>query len=152
MARRLIQMMHSWALFWLAVGYLTFRVTAAAWPSSWWLDVDRVAVFDSIAGADVILEVDRTIHRSFVADWSVVVRSYEEGAWTVWCTARGTSDYRPDAALPDPLTLSWWTDGECTTPPPGRYLISTIWTVRGRGGLPDKLVQSVSNIFDVSAS
>jgi hypothetical protein len=129
--------------------YLLFRITISLWPASWWLDVDRVAVFDSVSGADVIMEVDRTIHRDFVADWSVVVRSHDSGGWKVWCTARGTSDYRPDAALPDPLTLEWWTDGKCTRPPPGQYLISTIWTVRGRGGLPDKLVQSLSNIFTV---
>lgn len=148
MVRRVISAAaNSWALFWLATLYLIFKITVAVWPAGFWMSVERVLVFDGAADAEIIMDVDREIHRSFLADWSVVVRKYRDGAWVVDCTARGTSDYRPEAALPNPLTLDWWTDGACPSLPPGRYMISTIWTVQGRHGLPDKVIQSVSNTF-----
>ena len=153
MVRRLIRWAdHRWvfpvAAAWLVV-YFIGRGTIFLWPSSFWLDVRRVAVFDSIAGAEIIMEVDREIHRNFIADWSVNVRRWVGGHWTLICTARGTSDYRPEAALPDPLTLSWWTDGQCASMREGRYLVSTIWTIRGAGGLPNKTIQTASNVFTV---
>jgi hypothetical protein len=141
--------LQSWALFWLAVLYLTFKITVSVWPAGWWLSVERVLVFDGVADAEIIMDVDRTIHREFVADWSVVVREYQSGAWVVACTARGTSNYKPDAALPDPLTLDWWTDGACPRLGPGRYIVSTIWTVRGSNALPEKVIQSASNTFEI---
>lgn len=149
MARGFVRAAQSWGVFWLAAAFLTFKVVTILWPASWWLDVRRVLVFDGLADAAVIMDVDRTIHRSFLADWSVIVRRYGDGAWTVTCTARGTSDYKPEAALPDPLTLDWWTDGRCPTLERGRYMVSTIWTVRGEYGLPDKVIQTASNVFTI---
>lgn len=150
MVRRVAsKMAQSWALFWLAVLYLTFKITVAVWPAGFWLSVEKMIIFDGVADAAVIMDVDRTIHRDFIADWSVVVREYRAGAWVVNCTARGTSNYKPEAALPEPLTLEWWTDGACTNLSAGRYMVSTIWTVRGSNGLPDKVVQSVSNTFEI---
>lgn len=139
---------HPYAL-WVALAYLAFRATTWLWPADWWLEVRRVLVFDSVAGAEVIMDVDRVIKRPFLADWFVVVREYDHGAWEVACTAHGSADYRPDAALPDPLTLDWWTQGACPSLPAGRYLVSTIWTIPGRGTLPDKVVQTISNVFTV---
>jgi len=153
MVRRVaVQIMQSWAVFWLASLYLIFKITVAVWPAGFWLSIEKMVVFDGVADAEVIMDVDRTIHRQFVADWSVVVREYRAGAWIVYCTGRGTSNYRPEAALPEPLTLEWWTDGACPTLEPGRYMVSTIWTVRGSQGLPDKVVQSVSNTFEIQDS
>ena len=140
----------SWAAFWISGVFLAAFVFAHSWPASWWLDVRRVLVFDAVANAEIIMDVDRTIHRSFVGDWSVVVREYVSGRWVVVCTARGTSNYTPEAALPDPLTLDWWTDGACPRLGAGTYFVSTIWTVRGQWGLPDKVIQSASNVFEVT--
>lgn len=151
MVRRVMHAAQSWPIFWLAGMYLAFRTLTALWPAGWWLEVDQVSVFDGVVNAEIIMDADRVIHRHFVADWAVLVRGYDGGAWVVWCTANGTGDYRPDAALPDPLTLNWWTGGQCETPPPGRYLVSTVWTIRGGGGMPDKVVQSLSNAFEISA-
>jgi hypothetical protein len=149
MARRLNEWLHSWLLFWLAGAYLAFRLLVAFWPAGWWMSVERVVAFDGVANADVILDVDRVIHRPFRAEWSVLVRGYDGGRWVIWCTAHGAGNYIPTAALPDPLTLEWWTDGECVTPPPGRYMISTIWTIQGTHTLPDKVIQTASNVFEV---
>lgn len=149
MARRVVTWMQSWLAFWIFGAWLALWFLTHFWPPSWWLEVRRVVVFDTVPGAEVIMDVDREIRRNFIADWAVVVRRYVGGAWTVECTARGTSDYRPTAALPDPLTLDWWTEGECPNLRSGRYLVSTIWTVRGQYGLPDKVIQSLSNVFEV---
>ena len=149
MVSRLLNTFGSWGAFAAAAVWLTGFLAAHLWPSEWWMSVNRVLVFDSPAGADVAMEVDRTIHRDFTADWSVLVRRYHEGSWVIACAARGTSDYRPDAVLPDPLTLDWWTNGECPSlSQHGRYFISTIWTIRGNM-LPDKTIQTASNVFTV---
>jgi hypothetical protein len=119
------------------------------WPASYWFEPRRVAVFDAPTGVDVVMEVDRVIHRQFIADWSAIVRRWEDGAWTVECVGRGKSDYHPESTLPDPLTLRWWTDGACPSLRPGRYFVSTIWTIRGGYTLPDKVVAVASNVFTV---
>lgn len=150
MARKLKEFSLSWPIFWLAVGFLIFKAVTILWPSSWWLEVESVIAFDTPEGEEVLMEVERTIHRDFTGEWAVAVRRAENGGWTVWCTANGANWYSKDAALPNPLTLRWWTNGQCETPPPGKYLISTVWTIRGAGGLPDKFVDTTSNVFRVA--
>lgn len=151
MADRVMGFLSSWGAFLVAAAWLLWLGVVHLWPGSWWFDVRRVVVFDAPAGVEILMEVDRVIHRDFVADWSAIVRRWTDGGWTVECVGRGKSNYVPGAALPDPLTLAWWTDGACPTLPPGRYFVSTIWTIRG-GGLPDKVVQVASNVFAVEES
>jgi hypothetical protein len=134
------------------VGMLALVLTYAAgrlWPASWWLDVRSVLAFDSLTGADVMLQVDRKIRRPFTAEWRVLVRRLNpDGRLEIVCAATGGGDYRPDAALPEPLTLRWWTNGQCPHPPPGQVMISTVWTINT--GLPGpRQVVTDSNIFTV---
>lgn len=134
----------------LATIWLSVWSVSHVWPPSWWLTVRHVIAFDTPVKSQVVMSVDRTIHRPFLADWSVIVRQWNGHNWVVWCAANGGGEYRPDAALPDPVTLAWWSNGRCTTPPEGQYLIATVWTIRG-GMLPDKVVRSESNVFRVTA-
>jgi hypothetical protein len=63
--------------------------------------------------------------------------------------ASGGGDYRPDAVLPSPLTLDWWTYGQCTHPPVGQIMGSTVWTINT--ALPGvRTVVAESNVFRVS--
>jgi hypothetical protein len=125
-------------------------LTLTYWPASWWYSVRSVVVLDSVVGADVLMRVDRAIHRPFVGQWSVLVRRLNaDGAWEIVCDAQGRSNYRPDAALPSPLTLEWWTAGQCSNPPAGKLLISTIWTIEPAIG-NTKAVVVESNIFEVT--
>jgi len=135
--------------FILMLGVVAGWFTATLWPPSYWLDVDEVIVFDGPAESDVFMRVDRDIRRPFHAQWDVLVRELATGGSTVVCAARGHGDYRVDAVLPDPLTLDWWTEGQCPTLPPGEYFISTVWVIEG-GSLPDKLVRSESNVFRIT--
>ena len=118
-------------------------------PASWWLRAGPILAFDAPAGAHVVLEIDREIRRHFTAEWRVLVRRHEmTRGWVVVCTASGGGNYRPDAILPQPLTLDWWTDGQCPYPPAGQIMISTVWNIDA--GLPGvRQVISESNIFTV---
>lgn len=145
----MMRFLGSWGAFLVAATWLLWLALVHLWPTDWWMRVERVLVFDAPADAPILMQVDRAIHREFRASWSVLVRRYGGGGWEVVCTARGGGDYRLDSLLPDPVTLSWWTDGQCETLPPGRYFVSTIWTIQGGPGLPDKVIQVASNVFSV---
>lgn len=134
-----------------AMGALVLAWSVAhLWPASWWFSVDRVVVFDAPAGAPVVMQASRTIRRPFTAEWNVLVRRATPSGWEIVCTASGGGDYRPDAALPDPLTLHWWTNGQCPViGQSGQYMVSTIWTI-GAGIAGDKRVLAESNIFTVT--
>lgn len=128
----------------IAASYVIFQ----AWPSSHWLSDVEVQVFDSTPGNDVFMVVDRNINRPFVAEWNVLVRQQAGEGWTIVCTARGKSVYRADSILPDPLTLDWWTDGQCPyVKETGKTFVSTIWTIETRAG--NKTVILDSNIFRI---
>lgn len=151
MVDRLKRAAISWPVFWVALVYLTARVVIWAWPVSWFLEVNSVFVFDGPENSEVSMQVDRTIHRQFYADWFVVVRQYKDGAgWEAVCTGQGSGAYIPEAVLPLPLTLDWWTEGSCTTLPLGRYFISTVWEIQGNGLLSDKFIHTRSNVFTVA--
>lgn len=80
------------------------------------------------AGSSAVLNVVRTIRQPLLMSYAVrVFMVGADGAWPI-CTAEGGPfQYRPDAVLPDPITLAWWTDGECIILPPGRIEIETTW-------------------------
>ena len=138
--------------FWLlGLPVLAYWGAYAVPSASWWLRVGPIVAFDAPAGAHVVLEIDREIRRPFTATWRVLVRRHEPSqGWVVVCTANGGGDYRTDAVLPQPLTLDWWTDGQCPYPPEGQIMVSTVWHVNT--GLPGvRQVVSESNIFTVRA-
>jgi hypothetical protein len=151
---RLLKTPASWVFGWsgtLATALIfAIYLLIAYWPASWWYSVRSVVVLDSVVGADVLMHVEREIHRPFVGAWSVLVRRLTvDGKWEIICDAQGRSNYRPDAALPDPLTLEWWTAGQCPNPPAGKLLISTVWTIEPAVGRT-KAIVAESNIFEVS--
>lgn len=144
------QLLGGWAVPLVLVLTLAAYHIASILPGgSWWLDVDRVTVFDAPAGAAVVMEVDREVRRPFTADWRVLVRRWTGEGWLIVCTASGDGDYRPDDVLPSPLTLDWWTDGQCPHPPEGQIMVSTVWTINT--ALPGvRTVVAESNVFRVS--
>ena len=119
------------------------------WPASWWFDVRSISVASGLVSEKLAMTVDRTIKRPFVAGWSVTLRQWD-GGWVVVCRATGDGDYRLDAKFPTNLTLAWWTANQCHPLPPGKYMLSTTWTIRGLGIIPDKIVQATSNTFEIT--
>ncbi|PIE10058.1 MAG: hypothetical protein CSA72_10620 [Rhodobacterales bacterium] len=120
-------------------------------PAQLWLEVRSVTVPTAQAGAPVALSVNRSIRRHFHADWDVLVRRRSPMGWLIVCTAHGGGDYRPDAVLPENLTLDWWTEGACPTLARGTYIVTTTWEVET--GLPilipPRRVTAQSNPFIV---
>ena len=120
------------------------------WPTSFWLEVKNIKVHDVKVGEPIIMEVDRTIHRPFYADWNVTVRKEEGEGYVINCLNRAATDYRIDAKLPNPVTLDWWSNGACSDLKPGYYIITTSWDIRPDIlGLPKKSLVVESNVFKV---
>lgn len=117
--------------------------------AEYWMRVVSVEATTTAAGDSPVLTVERQIVRPFVADWTVVVRKQVGVGWIISCTAHGGGNYRVDAALPEPLTLDWWTDGQCATLPPGTYQLATLWRLYPRDGVTKRLLVD-SNIFEVT--
>lgn len=80
------------------------------------------------AGNTAVLDVSRQIKKPVMMTFDVrVFRVDDRGAHLVCTGHGGPYSYRPDAVLPVPITLSWWTNGECRDLPPGRIEIETTW-------------------------
>lgn len=139
--------------FWdrlIAMGFLVILMTTL-WPASWWFSVTRVYIQDAKQGQPVIMEVDRTIRRSFDATWDVLLRRQTASGWMVVCAAQGSADYNPDAVFPDPLLLDWWTNGTCgPSLTPGKYRLHTTWQLEPDFN-PIKRVKITSNVFEVTS-
>lgn len=79
-------------------------------------------------GDTAALVVDRVIKVPLIMGYAVRVLSIGDHDATLFCAAQGGPyRYRPDAKLPDPITLDWWTDGQCIAIPQGRVKIETTW-------------------------
>lgn len=95
-------------------------------------------------GETAILDVDRTIKRPINMQFSVRVMQRGPNGWIDTCAmTSGVIQYRPDAALPDPVTLDWWTWGECATLPAGQARIVTTWVPEPRGLEPVTVIAEV---------
>jgi hypothetical protein len=80
------------------------------------------------AGDTAILHVDRTIHRPINMAFTVRIMSETPRGWVEVCRAASNVIlYEPGRALPDPVTLDWWTWGQCPTLPEGPAQIVTTW-------------------------
>ena len=76
----------------------------------------------------IILHIDRTIHRPIHMAFTVQVMRRMDGRWAEICTAPSNVIlYDTERALPDPVTLDWWTWGKCVDAPPGPVKIVTTW-------------------------
>lgn len=82
-------------------------------------------------GDTVSLWVDREIHRAIYMAASVRVLQPTPHGMQQVCIADGpTILYRPEAVMPQPVDLGWWTWGHCPMLPEGRTVIETTWTPR----------------------
>lgn len=82
-------------------------------------------------GDTVSLWVDREIHRAIYMAASVRVLQPTPRGMQQVCIADGpTILYRPEAVMPQPVDLGWWTWGHCPMLPEGRTVIETTWTPR----------------------
>lgn len=114
------------------------------------MDVRSVGVGDSVFGDPVILAVDREVHQPFHGSYVVEVRTFPHR--TIVCTASDSLLYDPDAQMPEPITLLWWANDECsgTDLVKGEYIIITSWVVQNDlDYVPDQKITVESNKFTV---
>lgn len=129
------------------IAWAAFVSITDYWPASRWLEVRSIQIDNATAGEEVTMTVDRQIHSDFIGEWVVSVRNLDDG---VVCTATGVSNYRKGAKSPTPLTLDWWTNGECAILPAGKYFVATDWMIRPHGICPEKTIRQDSNVFEVT--
>ncbi len=131
---------------WLAI--LAISVWHANMPASSWFDVSKVYVFDSVEGETPGMIADRTIRKSFHAQWVVTV--YRKGArgFFPYCVSTGTNSYDVDDVLPDRLDLDFWTWPVRCQLPEGQYQVRTRWIINPVG-YAMREVRANSNIFTV---
>jgi hypothetical protein len=110
------------------VGSLTFQVIPHM-PRPELSDYFEVSSVEAHRdGQTAILYVDRVIKTPLMMSFDVrVFEVRPEGAWLVCVAAGGPYNYRPDAILPNPVTLEWWTNGACNKLPDGDVQIETTW-------------------------
>jgi len=85
-------------------------------------------------GDSAQLVIQRIVHAPIEMSFTVRVMGESDLGWQQWCKAESAVfQYRPEAVLPVPVTLEWWTDGKCPTLPPGPAQIITTWEPAARG-------------------
>ncbi len=96
-------------------------------------DYFEVAKLEAVRQGDTaILRVDRTIKQPLHMGFTVRVMKEGYEGWVEHCAmTSGTILYSPGRALPDPVTLDWWTWGRCPTLPEGHAMIETTWSPEG---------------------
>lgn len=137
----------------LAAVLLLIWTGLALVPATWfWFQPGPVVVSDSVGGAAPVLGFERTIKRSVQMSYQVTIRKMRSKS-PVCDPQRGPFTYRPDAELPDPIDLVWWSgaDVRCWPQEPGTYIAETCWTVVSPfyGLVPPKTVCRESNPFTV---
>lgn len=130
-----------WVTTWVLVHHYS--------PGSWWLEVHRIEVKDSVVGKSPSMIVDRTIHRSFFGSWTVTILKKGVAGYYTYCVARGTSDYRPNVVLPDNPDLDWWTWPTKCPLSAGEYVVNTLWRIEPQG-YPVKEIRVSSNSFTIT--
>lgn len=96
------------------------------------------------SGDTATLEVDRQIKHPIHMAFNVRIQSLGEKGWYETCAMQaGPILYQPDAALPEPVTLDWWTWGECPTLPEGKARIVTTWIPEPKGMAPITAIAEV---------
>jgi hypothetical protein len=129
----------------LAVAAMGVDTTVSIMPRPQLSDAFEVrSVTAERAGDTAILKVDRTIKRPINMQFSVRVMQKGPNGWIDTCAmTSGVIQYRPDAALPDPVTLDWWTWGECPHLPAGQSRIVTTWVPEPREMEPLTIIAEV---------
>lgn len=107
----------------------TFTLLSQHVPSAQTADFYEVKSLRAVRSGDTAnLIVDRVVKREVPMSYAVRVFQVDDrGAHLVCAAEHGPYMYRPDALLPSPVTLDWWTGGDCNVIPHGQVEIETTW-------------------------
>lgn len=149
LAHKFLHWSQSWPVFIAMTIWLILWAGLHLMPASWWFDVRYIQVKNAQADQPVHMIVDREIRHDFYGQWSVHLRRMRPGGWETITCGDGANTYRTTSVYPNPLTLQWWTDGDCGVLEPGQYQLSTQWVIYPGGLWPPKTVSVLSNVFTV---
>ena len=91
-----------------------------------YFQVDSFKVERTIDGP--IIDVDRTILQPIVMGFTVRIMAWDGAQYYQYCKMESAPfEYMPNARLPDPVTLDWWSDGQCPNLPDGPVRVYTTW-------------------------
>jgi hypothetical protein len=91
-----------------------------------YFEVSQFEVIRTDEGPQVLF--DRKIKAPIVMGFTVRVMERRGDGYLQTCKMEAAPfQYSPQAQLPDPITLDWWTDGECADLPDGPARIYTTW-------------------------
>jgi len=133
--------LHSLVLCFFIYGYFL--------PASDWMDVKSVHVSNAKENGRIGMAAARTIKQDFTATWIATVYEVRLGELYWVCAGSDTSSYRKNVKLPTDLDLLWWT-GKCSKLAAGNYIVKTSWLINTPWYMPVKLIESDSNIFEVT--
>lgn len=134
----------------IVAAFLVWFIASFLAPAEWWLDVRSVTIANTTPGIQPTMVVDRSINQPFTGTYTVdVEKKMKSGRYAVVCSAHSTTNYRPDAELPDDMRLNWWTWPVTCAIEPGRYRVETVWRIEAPL-FPDKTVSIMSNTFEVT--
>jgi len=136
--------------FFIAGGFLAATMMIPwLWPMSYWYELKTVHINDYEAGTPGEMLVVGKVTRPFYGTRTVTIARFGGQRWEMHCVARNEYQFRPLNKLPQPLTLKWWTWGQCHPLPPGQYQLSTTVQIFEGQALFEKTISIESNIFTV---
>lgn len=127
-------------------------LTMYLFPTSYWYELNRIKIQDSVANQPIPMVVDRVINRDFIGRWTVIVRRINAGDSEIICVNSGTNNFSTTAKLPENLTLSWWSNGNCKTLQEGFYRVTTIIHIDVPSIMQPKMILNESNIFKITST
>lgn len=141
-------------VLWWVVLPVALAAYTAAWltPASWWYQPGRIVIQDAVQGGDPVVEIQRTIHRSFDGRYTVSVwRDPPDGH--VACAGSDTLRYKGGLYQPHQAPLTQWVDDPwCSKLPVGTYYAEACWTVLRPflGIVPGKTTCTTTPFFRVT--
>lgn len=123
----------------LAIAGSTFLSIVQVMPQPKTSDYFEVGyVTGQRVGQSAELTVNRAIKAPLHMRFTVRVMEQEPAGWNEFCNMSSDAAilYQPNAVLPEPVTLDWWTWGECPVLPPGPARVITTWTPTDAGFQP----------------
>lgn len=122
-------------------------------PASRWLEVKSVRVGNVRVGESPQVQVERLIHRSVNAGWTVTLHKVMPEGLEHVCARSGNTDFHVSSITPKTTKLNWWmnvpVNPPCNPEAPGTYVVTMVWTLQANG-FPPKIARRMSNKFEVT--
>lgn len=128
-------------------------------PFEWWMDINKIEVFDAVAGSSIRVAVDRSIYRDFRGTYVVHIRKITPTGFEAACS-RGEEriSYSRGAEFGSSRDLNWYMgippNAECYPPidqAPGRYYAIVEHWIPILGGYVTLHNVEQTNVFSVYA-